>query len=166
MARLPGKNEYQVYGDITVCLVKRKDYNKPFSFIIDTHNLHKLNSIEGRWCLQWKKSSNRYIVIGFKKKDGKYSPIPLHSQIIEAPKGHFYQFKNGNSLDLRENNIIVSQDKTKNEDKPKYVSFNKRKNKWHAQFKYQGKMMYFGCYKTEFEAIQASKNARKELGLE
>lgn len=69
--------------------------------------------------------------------------------------------KTENQVIGRANNLGVKRNKT---NKYKYVSKDKRKNKWYIQFQYNGQRYFWGYYDTEDEAGRVALEKAKEYG--
>jgi len=132
--------------------------------IVDSENISLLNT--HRWCTS---------VIGnlrYAKRKVKGKVVLMHREIMNAPAGMQIDHINGNGLDNRKANLRVctvsqnQQNSTKRahcSSKFKGVALSKNQKKWMARICINGKKIYIGRYKSEFEAAEAYDNKAIEL---
>jgi hypothetical protein len=95
----------------------------------------------------------------------------LHRVIMDAPRGLIVDHENGDGLDNRRANLRLATHSQNNCNKPKRkntssrykgVYFDKRRERWLAYIRYNGKRTFLGTFKTEIEAAKAYDNAAKK----
>jgi hypothetical protein len=108
-----------------------------------------------KWCAQYMASVKGFYAVRGVKKDGKCTSIPMHRFILGLQKGDKLQADhvNRDTLDNRRSNLRSCTRSENNQNKSaqsnnssgfKGVCFDKRKGKWKAEIKTQGKRMFLG----------------------
>lgn len=135
--------------------------------IVDDEDYEALT--KWKWCYHKNPRNNSgYAVGNSRNQDGKRITIRMHRVILDTPPGYETDHVNGNGLDNRKDNLRVathSQNKW-NTDKPadntsgyKGVSWDKRKEKWQAQVRFNNKYIHLGRFKKKLEAAIAYNKA-------
>lgn len=156
------RNHFEVRGDITVIFIYAKD-GKKSEVLIDTDDLPIVQQIDGHWSISWDgRRSNFYI---------KAKKVILHRLITNAQKGYVVDHINHNTLDNRKQNLRVVTIAENAQNRMGATSTNKtsgilgvcwskKKNKWRARIKLNGKARDIGFYSDLQEAKKAVTQAR------
>ena len=107
-----------------------------------------------------------------RSETGQLNTILMHRQILNAPPGLFVDHRDGKTLDNRTENLRLStpsqnscnsrRDKSKTYSKYRGVSFSKRKQKWFAAIRINGKKTWLGYFTSETAAAKAYDVAAKK----
>jgi len=140
--------------------------------IVDPKDFTRLN--KHKWHAN--KAKNTYYAIrrvhvGYKK----WKHIQMHREILRPPSHLFVDHINHNGLDNRNANLrtATAMQNSYNRihfrknpsSKYKGVSWNKHKNKWSVQIRYDGRSKFIGFFDNEIEAAKAyDKEAKKHQG--
>lgn len=148
---------------------RRIDLGEGQFTIVDPDIYYRLN------CYKWIVLGNgknyyviRYKIIGPKKT----TIVPMHREIINAPKGLLVDHKNLNTMDNRIANLRLATKSQNAQNIPKRrkntssqfigVSFNKRRKKWLAYINYEGKRIWLGAFDNEIDAAKAYDAAARK----
>ena len=141
------RNDFDIYGKITLIHIYDKDCNKVADAIVDTKDLSKVMNI------QWKLTASGYIVNSPKHDDTKHM-----SRIIFGEKNlmenQYVDHINHNTLDNRRCNLRAVT-KSQNQMNVNYKGVDTRGDKYIARIKLHGKMVQLGTYYEEEEAYFA-----------
>lgn len=122
-------------------------------FFIDFDDYEKVKDF--CWC------KNRFGYLVARTKDGKI--LRLHRLIMDAPKGMVVDHINHDITDNRKSNLrICTQHQNSMNTAGKGCYFNKNKRVWIAEITVNRRKIYLGRYKTEREAIKASRIAKQK----
>jgi len=121
------------------------------TFIIDIEDAKKV--LEHTW----------FITLGYPKTHSTKlnTKIPVHNIVMDVPDGFLVDHVNHNTLDNRKVNLRVCTKQENSFNKKKIescssrfkgVCWNKRKNKWQAEIKFNGKSYFLGYFGNENEA--------------
>jgi hypothetical protein len=107
----------------------------------------------------------RNIIIG----PGKTRMISMHREVMGFPKGMLVDHRNHNSLDNRRSNLRIathSQNTCNKQNKRagcssqyRGASWDKKRKYWNVSVVREGKLVFFGRFKTEIEAARAYDRA-------
>ena len=164
------RNSYKIMGNVAIIKLGRKQ-GKPLHAVIDKADLPKLKAINVNWNAMEdytvKKEKKYYVVATHEGKS-----ILLHRQLIECPKDHVIDHRNGNGLNNRRSNLRIlnrSQNAINRRGAEKRsksgvlgVSWRKRSGKWRARVKVHGKSFY----EREFVNIEDAERAVKQARIE
>lgn len=131
------------------------------------------------WLSQWKwfasKSRNKwYAHTNYRKHDGTWGKLSMHSCVMNFPQQIFIDHANGNGLDCQKHNLRAatrSQNGANRTSSLKSsshylgVSFYRRRltNPWGAFIRKDKKLRYLGTFSTDVDAAKAYDTAAKEL---
>jgi len=135
--------------------------------IVDNENISLLNMHRWYTSSRASKGETRYA-----KRKEKGKTVYMHREIMNAPAGIEIDHINGNGLDNRRVNLRVctaaqnQQNSTKRahcSSKFKGVALSKNQKKWTARICINGKKIWIGRYRSEFEAAEAYDKKAVEL---
>lgn len=156
-------NKIEIHQNYASMIVYSADGKEKNTVIIDIEDIEKIR--KHRWssnCVE----GNYYISTKVRDKKKKFHVIYLNQLVHgKAKKGYLLAYKNKNTLDNRQENIIETTRKTlqqntktfkNNTSGVKGVSWNSRDKKWVATIHTKGKTHYLGG----FGNIEDAKKAR------
>jgi len=130
--------------------------------IVDPSDFYLLNAFDWLTC---GRDDNLYAARVIRSKTGQLNTILMHRQILNAPPGLLVDHSNTNSLDNRRENLRLAtpsqnscnsrRDKSKTYSRYRGVSFSKRKGKWFATIRVNGKKIWLGYFDNELDAAKA-----------
>jgi len=149
--------------------VKEIILTQGYSTIVDDDDYDLLNS----W--RWKvyKSSKTCYAFRNIKENGKFKCLHMSRVILNPPKNYVVDHINGNGLDNRRCNLRVVTHRQNHQNLhinknngSKYpgVSYHKAGNAWQARIAINGKEIYLGLAKSEYEAFLIYKIANIAIG--
>lgn len=119
-----------------------------------------------------KNRSGRFYAIRRIKKNGVWSHMKMHREVMNAKEGEIIDHINCDSLDNRKSNLrVVSRSQNtwnqithiKTSSKFKGVSWHKDRRKWQAYVTKDYKTYYLGLHEMEEDAARAYDKKAKEL---
>lgn len=166
------RNEYEIRGDITAILLKRKN-GECLETLIDTDDLEKVEQFPFTWFAHWDKSTKGFYVEGKikSKEDGKRKTYSLHRWIMQSQEGYEVDHIFHDTLDNRRKNLRVLKKgfnqqnyagaRTHNKSSGiRGVSWVKKLRKWRASFRLDGTTYHVGVYADLNDAERAIILAR------
>jgi hypothetical protein len=161
------KNEYDVKGDITSILLKRKD-GTTLETTVSTQDLERLMKFDTTWYGWLNKTSKSYYVQG---RLGK-TKIYLHRFLTNAPKLLVVDHINHDTLDNTRPNLRLLTDAENRQNRKgasalsncgiRGVSFDRRVNKWYARVCVNSKVRNLGYFDNIEDARIAAIEGRKK----
>jgi hypothetical protein len=122
---------------------------------------------------KWSVQSRRhgiYFAAKITGPNGRKRIVFLHRLIMGEPKGKIVDHKFGNHFDNRRENLRIcgNTENSRNAKKPKtntsgFKGVTKRGNKWEANIKFDGRLIYLGRYETAEEAAMIYNKKAREL---
>lgn len=105
-------NAYEIRGDITAILIKRKNGDM-YESLIDTDDLPKLLNAGGSWCIDLPynhkdPARKPYAIRNAPKEGGGREYVKLHRFLVDAPYGKVVDHINGKTLDNRKTNLRIT----------------------------------------------------------
>lgn len=167
------KNDHEIRGDITAIVINSPKYGRQEA-LISTSKIDRANDFPGTWCVNYRKTDNKFYVIGnMPQFNGKFKGIKLHRWITDAPDGMEVDHKNHDTLNNTDVNLRVCT-KTENlqnrsgaaihsKSGIRGVCWNKREKKWECSVCVKGKIIRVGYFVGLIEAERAVKEARARL---
>jgi len=145
-----------------------------FKTIVDKKDLPKVSKYF--WHVLKLKNGNTNYARTTINCPNKRQTISMHRFILNAKKGQEVDHINTNGLDNRRSNIRIctriencmnskkiDQNKRKTSSVYKGVSFDRENNKYRARIKYNGKLIYLGRFKNEYDAAESYNQAAAKL---
>jgi hypothetical protein len=141
--------------------------------LVDDWNYDWLNQF--KWCAKKDYKNGTFYAIrnsSRKENNGKQKQIFMHRVIMKTPEGMDCDHKNHNGCNDQEYNLrnCTHQQNQQNRKKEKDcssehkgVTWDKKRQKWKAQIKFNGKSIHLGMFTSEIEAAMAYNKAAKEL---
>jgi hypothetical protein len=136
--------------------------------IVDPADFYRLNSFYWLTC---GKNDNLYAARLIRTPTGRLNTILMHKEILNAPPGLLVDHINTDSLDNRRANLRLAthsqnscnsrRDKSNTYSRFRGVSFSKRKGKWFAAIRVNGKKCWLGYFANEEDAAKAYDNAAR-----
>jgi hypothetical protein len=130
--------------------------------IVDPDDYYRLSDFDWLTC---GRDDNLYAARVIRSQTGRLNTILMHREITNAPKGLLVDHSNTNSLDNRKANLRPAtpsqnscnsrRDKSKTYSRYRGVSFSKRKGKWFAAIRANGKKLWLGYFDSELDAARA-----------
>jgi len=134
--------------------------------ILDPPDFYRLNSFD--W-LASGRDDNLYAARVIRSQTGRLNTILMHREILKAPPGLLVDHRNTDSLDNRRSNLRLAtpsqnscnsrRDKSNTYSRYRGVSFSKRKGKWFATIRVNGKKIWLGYFDDELDAALAYDRA-------
>lgn len=93
----------------------------------------------------------------------KCGPLRMHRVITGATRWQVVHHRNGDRLDNRKCNIVVTTQSSNMHCVGKAVGAYRWKKGWKSVIKKQGKTIHLGCFKTKAEAQRAYRKAAVEI---
>jgi hypothetical protein len=131
--------------------------------------------IEHRWRAKWDKSTKGFYAYANIKKDGRWTTKAMHRVIAGAGDRETVDHINRNTLDNQKSNLrIVTRSQSSMNRKNNFSNSQsgfrgvvpvKRKNceRWLAQIRLEGKLIYIGIFPSKTEAAKAYNSKALEL---
>lgn len=166
-------NEFEIRGDVTVIFLSGRN-GESLEALIDTDDLSKVQEFPYKWFARWCPHTKSYYVAGnTKRQNGKASTLIFHRYIMTPGKGVMIDHINHNELDNRKSNLrmVTNAENQQNRKGPRTgnisgyrgVSWNKKKEKWVAYYRLNGKLTYLGEFLDRHEAGRIAAKARLEV---
>ena len=129
--------------------------------IVDPDDYYRLSSFDWLTC---GRDDKLYAARVVRSHTGRLKTILMHRQILNAPKNLFVDHRNSRSLDNRKSNLRPAtpsqnacnarRDKSNTYSKYRGVSFSRRKGKWFAEIRINGKKTWLGYFTNEIDAAK------------
>jgi len=136
--------------------------------MVDPADFYRLNSFYWLTC---GKNGNLYAARLIRTPTGRLNTILMHKEILDAPPGLLVDHINTDSLDNRRANLRLAthsqnscnsrRDKSNTYSRFRGVSFSKRKGKWFAAIRANGKKTWLGYFDNEEAAAKAYDRAAR-----
>ncbi|MDF9844174.1 MULTISPECIES: AP2 domain-containing protein [unclassified Paenibacillus] len=163
-------NHYEIRGENTAIFIKGR--GREMETIISTSKLQSAMSFPNKWFAVWCPLRKSFYATGHPPRNGGTSKtISLHRWILGLtnPKVEVDHFDNNplNNTDenlrpcTRAQNLQNRTIQRNNRSGYRGVSFHKRRNKWQANLRINGKYAYLGIYDTKEKAAAAVAEARR-----
>jgi hypothetical protein len=137
--------------------------------IVDPGDFYFLNNFNWLTC---GKNDNLYATRVIRTQTGRLNTILMHKEILKAPPGLLVDHTNTDSLDNRRANLRLAtpsqnscnsrRDKSNTYSRYRGVSFSKRKQKWFAAIRANGRKLWLGYFDNELDAAKAYDVAARE----
>ena len=137
--------------------------------IVDPADFYRLNSFYWLTC---GRNGNLYAARLIRTPTGRLNTILMHKEILDSPSGLLVDHINTDSLDNRRANLRLAthsqnscnsrRDKSNTYSRFRGVSFSKRKQKWFAAIRADGKKIWLGYFDNEIDAAHAYDNAARQ----
>ena len=141
--------------------------------IVDPADFYRLNSFNWLTC---GKNDNLYAARVIRTPTGRLNTILMHKEILDAPLGLLVDHRNTDSLDNRRANLRLAtpsqnscnsrRDKSNTYSRYRGVSFSKRKGKWFAAIRANGRKLWLGYFDNELDAAKAYDAAARKYHKE
>jgi hypothetical protein len=168
------KNDYEVRGDVTAIILKRKT-GQPLEVLIDTDLFEKVNAFPNSWCAQWSPSTKSFYARGYLPvtKGQKRELVQLHRWILNPRSFECVDHINHDTLDNRKCNLRIATFSENLQNRIsvrsdsytgiKGVTWRKHANKYQAHIKVNGKFVHLGYFDSTIEAEDTVNEARSKL---
>lgn len=165
------KNAYEVRGDVTAIFVKCK--GQIYEALISTHRLQKAKEFPNTWFASWCHSRKAFYVSGhLPRNGGKSKNTTLHRWILDvsdtSEEVDHFDLNPLNNTDsnlrvvTRAQNLQNRSIQSNNTSGFRGVCYHKRKGKWQANSRINGKFVYLGIFNTKEEAAAAVIESRRK----
>lgn len=161
-------NRYEVHDDKTVIFVKSRTLGI-VEVLIDTEDLKLVDESFSYLIICRNYKRNLSYVSGKKKNDE--GTMLLHRLVTNAPRHMMVDHINHNTLDNRKKSLRLVTNAENQQNRKgapsnsksgiRGVHWHKKANKWHSQFKLNGKKITVGYYESLHDAELAVSEARK-----
>jgi hypothetical protein len=163
------KNKFEIFGDVTVIYLKRKDGNA-MKTLIDTCDLKRAQEIQSSWHANYNQHGNWYVKSRI-QKNGKEEAVFLHRWLMNASKEDLIDHINHDGLDNRRSVNLRTATPSENQQNRRGsnknnksgirgVSFDKSSRKWVAMCCVNYKNHYIGSFGELTDAENAVLAAR------
>ena len=164
------KNQYEIRGEVTAIFLRGQ--GEEFETLIDTDDLEKVKTFNGRFYGRYHKKTGSFYVTGNSKMvNYQKTRVQLHRLILDAPNDLMVDHINHNTLDNRRSNLRLvnngqnmqnrSGTPSNNTSGFRGVSFHKGTGKWFAYVWTNGKRRSLGLHDDIEKAAKIAKFARK-----
>jgi hypothetical protein len=158
-------NKYKILEDYAIIYLQNKNH-ETLECLVDTEDINKLIELNKHWHTIYDKVLEHYYVatnVGFYDNNGKYkqTTIYIHKFLLNYKgNGKYIDHKNHDTLDNRNNNLIVVSQKLNSKNRLEanknnvsgYRNVSFAQGKWLVQLQIDGKNKVLGKFKTPEEA--------------
>lgn len=166
------KNAYEVRGEVTAILFKRRD-GMLLETLIDTTDLPIVNSFKNSWYLHWNPDTKSFYVVGRVRVQGRLKKIQLHRLIMSPSDDMVVDHINHDTLDNRRSNLRVVTDAQNLQNRKgarkdsksgiRGVYWNSQLNKWQAYVRLDKKLIHVGVFENINDAASCVSRVRAAL---
>lgn len=139
--------------------------------IVDDADFNSLKKYS--WHVRCDRDGRYYATRSFWEGD-KMKTLPMHRQLLDAPKGVYVDHINGNTLDNRRSNLRLCTNRQNTQNarkrartgsKSKYKGVSEHYGKWRARIRVDGAVIHLGSFLNQVDAAKAyDKAAAKYFG--
>jgi hypothetical protein len=179
MAERKGFNQYEIHGESTDIIIKRRS-GEIIIAEIDTYKLQKLIGFNRMWHGIWDKWIKNYyiascIYLGLADGKPKYETLYLHRFLVDAPDDIYVDHRDHNSLNNRDYNLRQTFNDKNNQNRKgkninntsgyRNVSWIEDGQNWRVQLQIDGKNKVLQDFPIDqvHEAGLYAEKMRKEL---
>lgn len=166
------KNKYFIRGDTTAIVIFSQKHGR-LEALISTKKLEKADEFPGKWYVVWNEASNTFYVHGCVPfVNGKQRNGALHRWITNAPESMHVDHFDHDGLNNKDDNLRICTNAENQQNRVgaqknsttgiRGVIWDKRRSKWRAQIKINGKSKHVGSFTSILEAERAVKEARSK----